>query len=120
MHPIEIYHRWIDELWNGTVDRDGLTDVASSLVTSDFVGHWPGREVRGPAELAAVIAETKAMFDEVTFTLDVQPFAGDDHVAARWVGAGVRDGETTRFTGNDILRLDGERFAEYWVGTVEQ
>lgn len=34
-----LYRRWLDELWNGEDDR--LDEVAATLVTADFVGHWP-------------------------------------------------------------------------------
>jgi hypothetical protein len=33
--------------------------VADTLVAEDFVGHWPGRDVNGPAELAAMIDELR-------------------------------------------------------------
>jgi hypothetical protein len=36
-----LYDRWIAELWNGQ-------PIAAEIVTDDFVGHWPGREVRRP------------------------------------------------------------------------
>jgi hypothetical protein len=64
-----LYERWITELWAGQ-------PIATEIVTEDFVGHWPDRDVHGP------------------------------------------DGPVS-FTGNDILRLngDGQRFAEHWTGT---
>ena len=38
-------------------------------------------------------------------------------VAGRWVGEGRSDQGPMSFTGNDILRVEGDRFAEYWTGT---
>ena len=35
-----MYERWINELWAGK-------PVAAELVSADFVGHWPNREVNG-------------------------------------------------------------------------
>jgi len=47
---------WLADLWNGS------PSVAQNLVSDDFIGHWPDREVRGPAELATVIGETQEMW----------------------------------------------------------
>lgn len=107
-----LYRRWLDELWNGG------PDAAPELVTPDFTGHWPGREVHGPEGLAATVTELKEMFSEISFSLEVGPFVEGDLVAARWVGHGVTPEGTATFTGNDILRVRDGRFAEYWVGTV--
>ena len=43
-----LYERWINELWAGQ-------PVAAEVVSDDFVGHLPDRDVHGPAELQAVI-----------------------------------------------------------------
>ncbi len=107
-----LYERWINELWAGR-------PIAAEIVTDDFVGHWPDREVRGPEELQRVVQQTRNMMPDLTFSIQIGPLRDGDWVAARWVG--TRDGhdEPARFTGNDILRLagDGQRFAEYWTGT---
>jgi hypothetical protein len=39
-------------------------------------------------------------------------------VAGRWIGTGTAGGNPMSFTGNDILRVEGYRFAEYWTGTA--
>lgn len=107
-----LYRQWLDELWNGS------PQAADSLVTDDFVGHWPDREVRGPEELAATIAETHGMFTELSFTLDVGPITEGDLVAGRWTGSGRgTDGVVLRFIGHDLLRVRDGRFAEYWVAS---
>ncbi|MEE4023584.1 nuclear transport factor 2 family protein [Gordonia sp. PKS22-38] len=115
----ETYRRWIDDLWNGPSDADLLAEKARRIVTANFQGHWPGHDVHGPAELAAAIAETKEMFDSIEFSIEVGPFVDGEHVAGRWAGVGTRDGRTTRFIGNDILRAHGDRFAEYWLATFQ-
>ncbi|MEO5964176.1 MAG: nuclear transport factor 2 family protein [Candidatus Limnocylindrales bacterium] len=107
----DLYRRWLDELWSGD------PGTAERLVSEDFVGHWPGRDTQGPAELAAMIAETRAMFSEITFTLDVGPIVEGDLVAARWTGVGTTPDGTMSFFGNDILRIDGDRFVEYWAAS---
>jgi hypothetical protein len=105
-----LYQRWINELWAGK-------PIAAEVVSTDFVGHWPDREVRGPDELQAIVDETQNMFSELRFLIEVEPFVERDLVAARWIGTGsTRDGPA-RFTGNDILRFADGRFVEYWTGT---
>jgi hypothetical protein len=105
-----LYERWINELWAGN-------DVAGEIVTGNFVGHWPDRNVHGPDELAAIIAETRNMFTGLTFEIELGPLVDGDLVAGRWIGTGRTDGGSMMFTGNDILRVEGDRFAEYWTGT---
>jgi len=103
----DLYRRWIDELWSGR-------PVAAELVAEDFVGHWPDREIRGPAELQAVIDETHRMLDGLTFTIEVGPLVDGDLVAGRWTGQGRTAEGVATFSGNDILRVADGRFAEYW------
>src|ERR1700754_1970057 len=108
--PTALYERWINELWAG---RPG----AAEIVTADFVGHWPERDVQGPDELQAIIAETRNMLTELTFEIELGPLVDGDMVAGRWRGSGRSADGPMSFTGNDILRIEGGRFAEYWTGT---
>ncbi len=105
-----LYERWINELWAGN-------DVAAEIVTVDFVGHWPDREVHGRDELQAIIAETRNMFADLTFAIEIGPLIDGQMVAGRWIGRGRSDDGPMSFTGNDILRIEDGRFAEYWTGT---
>lgn len=107
-----LYSRWITELWAGR-------PIASEIVTDDFVGHWPDRDVRGPEELQQIIRETRDMLTDLTFRIELGPLRDGDLVAGRWVGSGGSPDGPVTFTGNDILRLatDGGRFVEYWTGT---
>lgn len=107
-----LYGRWINELWAGR-------PVAAEIVTDDFVGHWPDREVHGPDELQQIVEETRNMLSELTFAIELGPLRDGDLVAGRWVGSGRGPDGPMSFSGNDILRLseDGQRFAEYWTGT---
>jgi hypothetical protein len=105
-----LYQRWINELWAGK-------PVAAELVSDDFVGHWPSRDVSGPEELQAIVDETHAMFTELQFVVEVEPFVDRDLLAARWIGTGATASGPARFIGNDILRFANGRFVEYWTGT---
>ncbi|MEW2358858.1 ester cyclase [Spirillospora sp. NPDC029432] len=114
-----LYERWLLEMWAGDFG------LARELVTSDFVGHWPGLEVRGADQLIETLAQGHAPFEGVKVTLDVGPIVDGDRVAARWTfsgsykggmpGATVPEGTTVSFSGHDVLRAEGGRFAEYWV-----
>jgi len=106
----DLYGRWINELWAGE-------PVAAELVSDDFVGHWPDRDVRGATELQEVIDETRKMFSELDFVIEIDPIADGDLLAARWIGTGVTEDGPMRFAGNDILRVADGRFVEYWTGT---
>ncbi|HKO84255.1 MAG TPA: ester cyclase [Actinomycetota bacterium] len=117
----QLYRRWLLELWDGNL---AITD---QIVTPDFVGSWPGRPglVHGPKELADIIRMSRAIFQEVTFAVEVGPVADGELVAARWIGHGrykggmraatAPAGTRVSFSGHDLLRVDDGRFAEYWV-----
>jgi hypothetical protein len=106
------YGRWINELWAGR-------PVAAEIVTEDFVGHWPDRDVHGPNELEQTVQDTGSMVADLNFAVQIGPLCVGDPVAGRWVGTGRSTDGPVSFTGNDVLGLadDGQRFAEYWTGT---
>lgn len=117
-----LYARWLHELWT-SADQE----VAQQLVAPDFVGHWPHRDVHGPAELVAVIAQSLAMFSGVTTTIDVGPLVDGDLVSARWTfhgayaggmpGVAAPVGTPIALRGADVLRAADGRFVEYWVSS---
>ena len=109
--PKALYERWINELWAGK-------PVAAESSSDDFVGHWPDREVHGPDELQAIIAETRNMLCRSDLRDRARP-AGRRRDGGRSLGrrGPVRSTGPMSFTGNDILRIKGDRFAEYWTGT---
>ena len=108
--PKALYERWINELWAGE-------PIAAEIVSDDFVGHWPDRDVHGPDELQAIIEETRKMLADLTFQIVIAPLVDGDMVAGRWAGSGRSDQGPMSFTGNDILRFKDGRFVEYWTGT---
>jgi hypothetical protein len=105
-----LYQRWINELWTGKA-------VAAELVSDDFVGHWPTRDIHGPDQLQAMVDQTQQTLSDLMFVVEIEPFVERDLVAARWVGTGATRDGPARFTGNDILRFANGRFVEYWTGT---
>jgi SnoaL-like polyketide cyclase len=105
-----LYQRWINELWTGKA-------VAAELVSDDFVGHWPTRDIHGPHELQAMVDQTQQTLSDLMFVVEIEPFVERDLVAARWIGTGATANGPARFTGNDILRFANGRFVEYWTGT---
>ena len=106
----ELYGRWMDELWAGQ-------PVAFDLVSEDFVGHWPDREVHGPDELHAMVDKTRSMLTDLQFVIEIEPFVEGDMLAARWIGTGAAPDGPKRFTGNDMLKIADGRVVEYWTGT---
>jgi len=104
-----LYQRWIKELWAGQ-------PVAEELVSSDFVGHWPTRDVHGPDELQAIVNDFRRQLRELIFVVDVGPFVDGELVAARWISTGATEAGPARFTGNDILRVVDGRVVECWTG----
>jgi len=107
--PHALYQRWITELWAGQ-------PVAEELVSSDFVGHWPTRDVHGPDELQAMVNDFRRRLRELIFVVDVGPFVEGELVAARWISTGATEAGPVRFTGNDILRVVDGRVVEFWTG----
>jgi len=103
-----LYQRWLDELWAGY-------RIAGELVTPDFVGHWPTYDVRGPAGLQSAVDRTRMMFKELVFIVDVGPISDGDMMAARWIATGAGKNGPARFTGSDLLRIEGGKIAEYWT-----
>ncbi|WP_253946937.1 ester cyclase [Mycolicibacterium rhodesiae] len=110
--PKDLYRRWLDELWAGQ-------PIAHELVSEDFVGHWPDRDVHGPDELTAMVDKTRSMLTDLRFVVEVQPFVEGDMLAARWIGTGAAPDGPKRFTGNDMFKVADGRFVEYWTGTSE-
>ena len=106
-----LYERWLLELWHGDYA------VADEILTEDFAGHWPDREVSGRGELVDLIRSTHEMFDSLEFKLELGPIAEGDLVAARWTGIGRTEEGAMPLLGNDILRVRDGRFAEYWVAS---
>lgn len=118
----KLYEQWLYALWTS-----GDPALAEALVSADFVGHWPERDVHGPSGVAAAIQRSMALFSQVTTSIEVGPIVSGDLVAARWSfrgayrggmpGVTVPVGTWVTLRGADVLRVDGGRFVEYWVSS---
>lgn len=114
-----LYRRWLFEVWYG--DYSGV----GGIFTPGFVGHWPSMDVHGPQGVVEQIERSRHFFDDIENTLDVGPVIDGDLIAARWTfhgsyregisGATAAPGTRIGFSGQDIFRAEGGRFAEYWV-----
>ena len=114
-----LYRRWLFELWYGEFS------VAEEILAPEFVGHWPGFDVHGPAETTAQIRQSHDYFSDIEIALGVGPVISDGMVAAHWTlygtyregipGATVPAGTRISMVGQDIFRCVDGRFTEYWV-----
>lgn len=120
----ELWLPWLD-LWNGDFSR------ADEIIAPDFVAHFSPLagspdEVRGPAGLTGWIAGITAAFADHRFATTVGPLADGDLVAGRWVfratyrggipgSAPDAVGSPVEYAGIDILRVEAEQIAEYWL-----
>ena len=97
----ELYGRWINELW---ADRP----IAAEIVTKDFVGHWPDRDVHGPDELQQTVEQTRNMMGDLNFAVEIGPMSDGDLVAGRWAGTG-RGQAHQAILGRDVIACDTRR-----------
>jgi len=116
--------QWI-ALWNGDLD------LAKTIVAPDFGLHatlLDGRsdtEIRGPEGLAGWVAQSHGLFGDLRFTVQVGPIIDGDFAVLRWVAEGryrggipgthAPVGTALRFTGTDILRIEGGKVKDYWL-----
>ncbi len=118
-----LWERWIG-LWNGGLDQ------AAAIIHPDFVFHRipPPRlpeGVHGREALLAWIRQSRSIFDDLRFTVEVGPIIDGDSVAGRWVAEGTYrggvpgstapPGSPVRFHGNDIWRAENGLIREYWL-----
>jgi hypothetical protein len=122
----ELYGHWT-ALWRGDFAR------ADEILDPGFVVHQArpdgsdSEAVTGPARLLPEIEQTMAVFGDIALTVDLGPIVQGDLIAARWTlrarytggldHATAPVGTPVAFSGHDILRVSGGRFAEYWTCT---
>lgn len=118
-----LWQQWGD-LWNG---KAGAAELAAPEFTihAALIDGSPSSVLRGPEGLAAMIAQIRAAFPDLTFTTEVGPLRDGDFLIGRWradghyaggfPGATAAAGTPIAFTGTDILRLSDGRLVEYWL-----
>ena len=118
-----LWHRWID-LWNGDLAR------AEEIIHPEFALHrtspyMDADQVRGREGLLGWIGQTRSLFSDLRFTVEVGPIVDGETVAGRWIAEGTYQGGIpgstapagTRvgFHGNDIWRVEGGLIRDYWL-----
>jgi predicted ester cyclase len=123
-HDAELlWSRWIG-LWNGDLD------AVDTAVHPEFAFHRipPPRlpaELGGRGALLDWIGQTRSLFDDLRFTVEVGPIIDGDLVAGRWIAEGLYRGGVpgstapagtrVRFHGNDVWRAEEGLIREYWL-----
>jgi predicted ester cyclase len=119
-----LFDQWL-AFWNGDLD------LAKSIIAPDFALHAtlldgrPDAAIAGPAGLAGWVAQSHSFFGDLRFTVQVGPIMDGDFAVVRWVaesryrggipGAYAAIGTSLRFTGTDILRIEGGKVKDYWL-----
>jgi predicted ester cyclase len=118
-----LYRRMLLELWHA--DDGDLDTIAAQIAADDLVLYQNGTERSGAKALADLVRQGRAPFTDVVVAIETGPLIDGDHVAARWSFSGAYagglpgvtapEGPPVRFTGIDMVRVAGERIADYWV-----
>jgi predicted ester cyclase len=118
-----LWGQWIN-LWNGHLEQ------AKKIIHPEFSVHRipPPRisdELGGREALLAWIGQTRSLFEDLWFTVEVGPIVDGEMVAGRWIAEGTYQGGISgstapagtrvRFHGNDIWRAEGGVIREYWL-----
>jgi predicted ester cyclase len=121
-----IYDQWM-QLWNGDLALAPEIVAANCRIHQAPFGAGEPQEFRGPDGLVQMVEMGRSPFQDVTFRAVVGPITDGDYVAARWEasgtyaggipGATAKPGRQISFHGNDILRLEDGKIAEYWVSS---
>ena len=118
-----LWDRWIS-LWNGDLA------LADDIIHAEFVLHRSpppqlpeGRT--GRDALVAWIEQTRSLFPDLHFTVEVGPVVEGGTVAGHWIAEGTYQGGVPgstapagtriRFGGTDMWRSEDGRVREYWL-----
>jgi predicted ester cyclase len=111
--------------WSGAVAGDGLDLGGEQQLAVDAHAVEGAAQLQRYQGLAAMIAQIRGAFPDLTFTTEVGPLRDGDFLIGRWradghyaggfPGATAAAGTPVAFTGTDILRLRDGRLAEYWL-----
>jgi predicted ester cyclase len=114
----------------GPLDRslEGDFTQAEEIIHPGFVLHRippPTIAVGGREGLVGWVEETRSLFDDLRFTVEVGPIVDGELVAGRWLAEGTYQGgipgstapagTRVRFHGSDIWRAEDGLIREYWL-----
>lgn len=125
-NPKAMLDAWL-RLWNGDYHQ------AQAIISPDFTVHaalldgGDGSTIRGADGLVTWIAQTRAAFPDLRFSLQIDPLIARDRASVRWTatgtyaggfpGAKAAPGTAVTFTGTDTLRIQDGKFVEYWLNS---
>lgn len=110
--------RYVDAVWN-----QGNPRTIDESVARDWVGHVPGKELDGPAQLKEYIAGLRTAFPHMQYTVE-DTIAEGDRVGLRWSARdnsrrgsqGNRPSGVERtITGITFARLADSKIVESWA-----
>ena len=117
-HPARIARAILEAAFNGK-DLDAL----ECGFTPNAAIHDPGADFSGPAELRDGLQKLLTAFPDFRFTT-LDELADGNRVVLRYRGQGTHraeflgipaTGRRIDYTGMLLLRLDGDRIAEFWA-----
>lgn len=122
----ELADCWL-RLWNGEYDLADTIIAPGFRLHAALLGTASDDAVRGAETLVGWIATTRSAVEDLRFTVEVGPLIDADRMALRWraqghysggfPGATAAPGTPVGFTGTDLLRIQDQRIAEYWVNS---
>ncbi|MFC5655828.1 ester cyclase [Streptomyces nogalater] len=125
-NPKAMLDAWL-RLWNGDHTK------APGIISPEFTVHaalldgGDGSGIHGADGLVAWIAQTRAAFPDLRFSLQTDPLIAGRRASVRWTatgtyaggfpGAKAEPGTRVTFTGTDTLRIEDGEFVEYWLNS---
>ena len=119
-----LWQDWV-HLWNGDYAQ------ADRIISSEFRVHVALLDgssedaIRGPGGLTRWIKDSRGIFSDLKFTMQVGPLIDGQYIVGRWEATGPYKGGMPRataasgtdvtFTGTDIVLVRGGKIVEYWL-----
>lgn len=123
-----VFKHFVEEIWN-----KGNSGFADEILTSDFVNHTPGLDVKGIEAFKQYVLAFRTAFPDLYLTINEQ-FGEGEKVVSLWTATGTHKGEIMgiaatgkeiKLSGTTITRFAGAKMTEnlmYWdrLGFLEQ